>query len=377
MNFYAITCELNPFHTGHKYLIEQTKRKTNTDAIVCIMSGSMVQRGDVAIFDKWQRAKAALQNGADLVIELPTCYVLQSADQFAKGAVEIANLLGCEGIAFGSECTDTKLLYKMAELKANEPIEYKTALKKYLNEGLGYPLACEKAAQDVLGSLPEEITQPNSTLGISYIASAKKINPDMKIHIEKRIGNYHSSDLTEEFASASALRQILLSGDRTSDYLLCTSDEIYDINNISPLILGYFRMAKEEDLKNILGMEEGLALRLIQKSRESTSYNEFIQKCVSKRYTSHRIRRVVLCSLLNITSSPKPNYLRVLGLNSNGAKILKQLKDQCPVEIITKLSVATQKDNPMLMQDILSTDIASLCVGKRASLDYLTSPVVI
>ncbi len=377
MNIYAITCELNPFHTGHKYLIEQTKRKTGADAIVCIMSGSMVQRGDVAIFDKWQRARAALENGADLVIELPACYVLQSADLFAKGAVEIANLLGCTGLAFGSECTDTKLLYKMAELKANEPIEYKTALKKYLDEGLGYPLSCEKAAEEVLGNLPEEITKPNSTLGISYIAAAKKINPEMKIHIEKRIGNYHSNDLTEEFASASALRQILLSGDRTSDYLLCTSDEIYDINNISSLILGYFRMAKEENLKDISGMEDGLALRLIQKSRESSSYNEFIQKCVSKRYTSHRIRRVVLCSLLNITTSPKPNYLRVLGLNSSGAKILKQIKGHCPAEIITKLSDANIKDNPMLMQDILSTDIASLCVGKRASADYLTSPVVI
>ena len=116
MNFFSIVSEFNPFHTGHKHLIEQTKAKTNTDAIVCIMSGSMVQRGDVAIYDKWTRARAAIENGADLVVELPVCYVLQSADIFARGAVEIMSAMGSEGIAFGSECTDLELLETIAKI---------------------------------------------------------------------------------------------------------------------------------------------------------------------------------------------------------------------------------------------------------------------
>ena len=107
MKFFSIVSEFNPFHTGHKHLIEQTKAKTGTDAIVCIMSGSMVQRGDVAIYDKWTRAKAAIENGADLVVELPVCYVLQSADVFARGAVEIINAIGSEGIAIGIDCDDS------------------------------------------------------------------------------------------------------------------------------------------------------------------------------------------------------------------------------------------------------------------------------
>ena len=377
MNFYAITSEFNPFHTGHKYLIEQTKKKTLTDAVVCIMSGSMVQRGDVAVFDKWTRAKAAVQNGIDLVVELPVCYVLQSADIFARGAVEIANALGCQGISFGSECTDTSLIYKMAELKQNEPPEYRNALKKYLDSGLGYPAACEKAARDFLGEIPQEITMPNTTLGISYISAVKKINPNIKIHIEKRLGSYHSDTIGEDFASASALRKILLSGDKIQDYLLCTNDEIYDINNISSLILGFFRMAKEEHLKNISGMEEGLALRLIQKSRETGNLTDFFDACVTKRYTLHRIRRVVLCSILGITSIPSASYIRVLALNSTGAKILKQAKDTCPLEVITKIPNCNQKTNPMLLKDILSTDIAALCVGKSASLDYTTTPIIL
>ncbi|MBO5007360.1 MAG: nucleotidyltransferase family protein [Clostridia bacterium] len=378
MKIFGITCEFNPFHTGHKYLIEQTKAKTGAEGIVCVMSGSMVQRGDVAIYDKWTRAKSAVENGADLVVELPVCYVLQSADVFAKGAVQILNAIGCDGISFGSECTDINLLYKLAEFKSHEPAEYSAALKEALDKGAGYPTACEIAAGKVLGGLPPEITSPNSTLGISYIAAANMINPNLEIHIEKRHGDYHSREVKGEFASATALRQKILSGDKISDYLLCTNDEIYDINNISALILGFFRMANAQSLSNIAGMEPGLANRLITLSKECTSYEEFASHCVTKRYTLHRIRRVILCSLLGITQAPKPTYIRVLALNSKGAGILKQLKKQgCALEVITKISNSSQRDSHMLREDILSTDIAALCAGKRASMDYTTTPIII
>ncbi len=377
MNFFAIVSEFNPFHTGHKHLIEQTKLKTGTDGVVCIMSGSMVQRGDVAIFDKWTRAKAAVENGADLVVELPVCYVLQSADIFARGAVEIANTMGAEGISFGSECTDVDLLTKLANLKICEPNDYTVELKKALDSGYGYPASCQMAAEKVLGKLPNEITQPNSTLGISYIASKMLVNPKLKIHVEKRENEYHSNTLGGRFASASALRQNISLGDKISDYLLCTSNYVYDINNISSYILGFFRTANTDKLENIAGMEPGLANRITEKSKQSTSFEEFVNLCVSKRYTHHRIRRVILCSLLGITDAPAPEYLRVLALNSKGAQILKQVKDNTSLEVITKITNSSQKDNPMLIQDILSTDIASLCANRKASLDYTTTPIVI
>jgi len=377
MNFFAIVSEFNPFHTGHRHLIEQTKANTETDAVVCVMSGSMVQRGDVAIFDKWTRAKAAVENGADLVVELPVCYVLQSADIFAKGAIDIINCMGAQGIAFGSECTDIELIKKLSAIRAQEPPEYTNALKDALKDGMGYPAASEYAAKAVMGNIPHELTLPNSTLGIAYTAAALKTNPNLKIHIEKREGDYHSHSLSGKFASATALRQKLLQNDKTSGYLLCTSDEIYDINKISPYILGFFRGTNPDKLDNIAGMEPGLAKRLSEKSKESTGYEEFINLCVSKRYTHHRIRRVVLCSLLGITQAPPPQYIRVLALNSKGAKILKELKENCELEVITKITNSNHRDNPMLMQDILATDIASLCVNRKASMDYTTAPIVI
>ena len=377
MNFFSIVSEFNPFHTGHKHLIEQTKAKTGTDAVVCIMSGSMVQRGDVAIYDKWTRAKAAVENGADLVLELPVCYVLQSADVFARGAVEIISAIGSEGIAFGSECDDKELLTSVAKLKANEPEDYKQSLGEGLDAGLSYPAACEKALKAVLGDLPESITSPNATLGIAYLSALEKINPSLKVHIEKREGDYHSTKLEEKFQSATAIRKNILSNDKKSDFSLCTSDEIYDINSISSFILGFFRTAKEENLKSVAGMEEGLAARLIAKSKECSSLEEFVCTCTTKRYTAHRIRRVMLCAILGIEDAPSPQYVRVLALNEKGAKILKSIKKNANIEVITKITNSSQENNKMLLQDIMSTDIASLCIPRSASMDYLTTPAVI
>ena len=376
MNFFSIVSEFNPFHTGHKHLIEQTKAKTNTDAIVCIMSGSMVQRGDVAVYDKWTRAQSAIENGADLVVELPVCYVLQSADIFARGAVEIMSAMGSEGIAFGSECTDIELLENIAQIKAEEPDEYKTALAKALDTGMGYPAASEKALKEILGSLPDEITAPNATLGIAYLSAIKKINPSMKVHIEKREGDYHSTNLDGKFQSATAIRQIILSGDKNSTYSLCTSDEVYDINKISSYILGFFRTASPEGLEEIAGMEPGLAKRLTDKSKECVTFEEFVNSCTSKRYTLHRIRRVILCSILGIKEAPSPEYIRVLALSQKGAQILKDIKNKSKIEIITKITNSNQRNNPMLLQDITATDIAALCADKKASMDYTTTPIV-
>ncbi len=373
MNFFAIVSEFNPFHTGHRYLIEQTRDKTGADAIVCVMSGSMVQRGDVAVYDKWTRARAAVENGADLVIELPVCYVLQSADIFAKGAVELINSMGASGIAFGSECTDTDLLWKLARLRSDEDPQYTATLKDALSLGMGYPAACEKAARSALGNLPEEITMPNSTLGISYMASILKTNPDIKVHVEKRIGDYHDTSTDGKFASATAIRRQILSGDKTCPYSLCTNGDIYDINNLSAYILGFFRTCDENSLRDISGMEEGLPQRLKKQSMTSTSLEQFVSGCVSKRYTEHRIRRVILCSVLGIKDAPSPTYARVLALNSVGAGILKGIKDK--VEVVTKITNSTM--NEMLKKDILSTDIAAICASKKAGMDYTTSPIVI
>ena len=200
-----------------------------------------------------------------------------------------------------------------------------------------------------------------------------KINSNMKVHVEKRIGNYHDTDINTEFASATAIRQKILAGDKTSEFSLCTKGDIYDINNISSYILGFFRSCDENSLKNIAGMEDGLPERLKKMSMISTNLSEFISSCVTKRYTEHRIRRIILCCLLGITDSPMPSYVRVLALNSKGASILKSAKGR--IEIITKVSSSSM--NEMIKKDILSTDIAALCASKKAGMDYTISPIVL
>lgn len=373
---YGIVCEFNPFHSGHKYLINKTRENTGADGIICVMSGSMVQRGDVAIFDKWTRAKSAVENGADLVVELPVSYVLQSADIFAYGAVSILNALNADGISFGTECDNTDMLKKVAQIKNCEPETYKKAFKEAMDTGRGYPHACEAGLKAYLGEIPPELTMPNSTLAAAYISAAMKINENMKINAVKRIGSYHSTDSNADYPSAAAIRKMIFEGDinEFEQYKCCN---IYDINKISSLILGFLRMSCAEKLSKITGMENGLAERMIKAAKASSNLNEFINRCVSKRYTTHRIRRAVLASLLDIEEIAPPGYIRILALNSTGAKIIKNAKQNSNIDIITKISKTNVKNSKMLSQDIMSTDIAALCAGKPASMDFTISPVII
>ena len=162
-NTIGIICEYNPFHFGHKYHIEKTKELFGCENIVCIMSGSMVQRGECAIFDKWQRAKYAIEAGADLVIELPTYYVLQSADIFASGAIEIFDKLNIiDAISFGSECGNVNMLSSVAEIM--ETKEYNNEIKELLNSGLSYPKASEQALIKCLPTTDKKLFKPNVCL---------------------------------------------------------------------------------------------------------------------------------------------------------------------------------------------------------------------
>ena len=363
MKIYGIICEFNPFHDGHKYLIEKTREITGADAIVCVMSGSVVQRGDVAVYDKWTRAECAVKNGADLVVELPAVCVLQSADNFADGGVSILNGLGATGIAFGCECANVDTLKKIADISFNEPEEYKIALKNSLDEGNGYPVACEEALKACINNLDESVFAPNSTLASAYIKASLKQGADLDFCAIKRIGDYHSEDLNVSYPSATAIRNRLLK----------ENENVYDIKKLTSLILGFFRLEDEDMLNNICQMEPGLANRMIKAAGEAVSLDDFISKCVTKRYTAHRIRRAMLCSLLGIREYKRPDYARVLSFNDKGAQILKQAKKKEKIEIITKI----QKNNinEMLKKDILATDIAALCKNQKSGLDFTTSPV--
>ncbi len=375
----AIICEFNPFHNGHKYHIEQTKKQTGAEYVMCIMSGSMVQRGEIAITDKWQRAKTAVQNGADLVVELPAYYVLQSAENFAAGGVGVAHKSGiADCLSFGSETGDVLLLKSLADVLVSPPSVFTDTLKKQLGSGAGYPAAME-AAFCAAGF--EKKLNPNDTLAINYIKAIKQLGSAISPVAVVRTNSYHGIEVNSNMASATAVRELMSNEGDISAFVPDVPKDVYDGAALENVILGFFRIASKNALADIIGMEEGLAERLICCAKQSTSLYEFINSATTKRYTAHRIKRVVMCSLLGIKKGYECDYIRVLASNQKGFEMISAIKEKSPLEVITKTADFVPKANSTFPFDVGATDIAALCSTypeKRvASKDYLNSPEII
>ncbi len=376
----GVICEYNPFHNGHLYQIE-TIKKSGYDFVVCVMSGAFVQRGDLAIYDKWERAKTAVENGADLVIELPTYYVLQSAQNFAHGGVKILDSLGfVDALVFGSESDDGKKLVKMADVIGEETGEFKTILSESLKSGDGYPKAYEKA---ISASLGEEITLlPNDILAINYISQLKKLGSSIVPVPMKRKGDYHSKTHSHgSFASATEVRDMINKGLDITDLVPDTCDITFSLDNIESYVLGVLRSKDEHQLKNVPGMEQGLARRIITCAKESSTLDEFFSSCTTKRYTKSRIGRITLGILLDIDGDSILDYLRVLAFKSDSSNLLSEIKKKCPLPLVTKVADFVPGEKSMFRYDILSTDIASLACSdilkRKSGRDYITSPVIV
>lgn len=376
----GIICEYNPFHFGHRYHIAEAKKLSGSDTAVCIMSGSMVQRGECAIFDKWCRAKDAIYGGADLVVELPAYYALQSAENFAYGAVRILNEMGVtDSICFGSEHGDISMLEQCAAHAAYPSDEYKEALGAKLDSGSGYPAACEYALRQCIPSLPKNFFSPNNILGMCYISAIKKLSSPMKVYTVKRNNDYHSAESADQYKSASAIRGMIKSGD---DYMKYAPDysgrNIHLLKNAESYILGFFRNVSCDSLCDIKGYEEGLANLITKTAAKSPTVEALFEACVSKRYTLHRIKRFCLCSMLGIRGEHEPEYVRILAAGSKGTEIIREIKKCSKLSVVTKTS--DYKGSAMFEMDIAATDLAFLCsedVSKRiCGMDFLRSPVI-
>lgn len=306
----GIICEFNPFHKGHKHLIDTVKGEN--DGIVCVMSGNFVQRGEFAVYDKFTRAKTALDNGADLVIELPCAYSLKSAEGFAKAGVRLLEATNTvRQIAFGAECDNIAELAAAAEKIKELDSEIKAELKK----GISYPAARKNAVKSDL------LDTPNNILAIEYIKSA--LIPCKAI---KRIGKGHDSD--DELYSASAIRKTL------------DNNEICTIKNCEKAILAKLRTMSADDFLQIEDVSEGLENRIIDAVRVSTTLNEIYDNIKTKRYTHSRIRRIILRAYLGITKDYCKNvpYIRILGFNAKGKEILGKMKKKANLPIISRYS---------------------------------------
>ena len=378
----AITAEYNPFHTGHKYQLDLLKKEY--DGIIVIMSGNFTQRGDVAVINKWERAKSAILCGADLVLELPTVYAMNTAERFAYGAISIMNSLGCiDAVSFGSECGDIGMLTKAAEITANETPEIKEKIKRLLSSGEAYAAARTKAYSGIIDS--GILSKPNNILAVEYIRHLIKSNSKILPVTHKREGaGYNSDSLEAVYASASAVRNAGCDYDKIKNFIppeifeLYKNANKYSLSCLDTAAVYHIRKNGPESMKNILECTEGIENRICNASRTASTIAEIEDMSSSKRTTRAKIRRIILSSMLGITKEmcfAKPEYARVLGADKTGTEILAMMKKTSDIEIITKIG---SYKNKMLDIDILAGDIHALAneniSSRNAGSDYLQIP---
>ena len=350
MNAIGIISEYNPFHRGHKWQIDELRRRFGEEtAVVCAMSGDFVQRGDFAIERAHARAEAAVRGGADLVLELPLPWAISSAEGFARGGVGVLAATGVVGtLAFGSECGDTARLQRAAEtlLRADFP----DALRRELAGGLSFAAARESAARTLIGDDASVLREPNDILGVEYckalLQGGGAITP-LAI-ARKAVG--HNEGAAEGFASASHIRALLMRGEDASDYLTAESAAIYarereagrapvTMANAERAILSRFRAMDEADFARYDGGNEGLYRRFYDAARTASSVEELLGEVKTKRYAYARLRRMLLAAYLGVTAEdmpPRMPYLRVLACSGRGREMLREMKQTALAPVLVK-----------------------------------------
>ena len=330
----GIICEYNPFHNGHIYHIEKIKERYPDSTIVLIVDNFFTQRGDISIIDKKSKTEIALNNNIDLVIELPFCFATQSADLFAYGSISILNKLNVDLLIFGSESDNIDSLKETA-LTEIENDNYDNIVKDFLNDGVNYPTALSKALDMLTGY---KINKPNDILGISYIKAIIVTNSKIKPETIKRTNGYH--DLTiSNISSATAIRKALNSKcdistavpEITKKYVRFIDEEFFF------KLLKLKILADIDDLDTYQTVDEGIENRIKKFIYKSKSLEELILNIKTKRYTYNKIKRMlthILCSFKKENAKNlEIEYLRVLGFNRKGQKILNEVKRDLDIPI--------------------------------------------
>ncbi len=393
MAIIGIVAEFNPFHNGHRLLIEKSRRMLQPQAVICVMSGPFVQRGQPALCDKWARTRMALSEGVDIVLELPFCYAARSAYYFARGALLTLQEAGATHLAFGSESGDLSRLNRVATLLGQEPPQWKKVLKDGLARGLSFPAARARAITHVLNDNSPEmeilLKSPNNILGLEYLRVIHELRlPIHPLTIRRQGSPYHARELSE-LASATAIRHAIIDGWEKSSIapalpassLAILQKEIecgrapIPENGLEMAILSHLRLASPAELKGIYEIREGLENRLLSAAKQHGSLPELCHAISSKRYNLTRVKRMLLYSLFSLSKNQMtrfdrfgPQYLRLLGFSSKGLKILQKLKNNSSLPILStgrQIAQVMQKTSAdvkhaMLALDIQAQDVSSL-----------------
>lgn len=333
MKFCGIICEYNPFHNGHLYQLQEAKKRSGADAVLCIMSGNFVQRGEAAVLDKFTRAKHAVKAGADIVIELPTLFATSNAELFAKGAISLLSAIpSVSTLCFGAENADKTAFLLAARYLNNEPEEVSAKIKESVAGGLSYAKA---RANAWAGFLPLELLcSPNNILGLEYTRAILGRSADIEILPIQRVGGgYKDGEMKENFSSATAIRQAIESGNDFSDNLpdFVKAELPSTLENKLDTLEKYAILSRSSaEIAKVCDCTEGLENALKKAAQKSATLAETL---TSARYTSSRIRRIALQNLLKIDetlireSLSSPLYLRVLAVNKERSDVLSALAE--------------------------------------------------
>lgn len=419
----GVIAEYNPFHRGHAYQLARIRAHFPAARIAVAMSGSITQRGGLAVLDKWQRAAAAIRQGADLVVELPYAFACRSAEPFAQGGVQLLSALGCTHLAFGAEAEKLQDLQAAAE--AAERPAFQSALHGRIMQGASYAAALG-AALEAAGFPAAFLRAPNNILATCYLRALKKHAPSIEpLLIHREGAAYHAKKLTSERPSATAIRAALLrlaTGPLSVEADIANAATREDLASLaaavppsifSALFAALPKGLPQEDLLlralqcrlltlpdtrlcAIAGVSEGLEHRLREKAREEATFDGLAASIATRRYPKSRIRRLLLSVLLDVpqaflaaSDEKGPAYLRVLALNKTGAALLHAAKKRARLPIVAKTSAFfTSRDlaqpvdslsflQQMLLYDVRATELRALAIekGAPAGSDFLQSPV--
>lgn len=378
MKVAGIICEYNPFHNGHQYHIEQTKQQV--DAVLCVMSGNFVQRGEIAVTDKFTRARCAVLGGADLVIELPTAYAVRSAEAFAYGGIFLLQQTGIVShLSFGSESGNTEALKALASFLNHPSPEYEQCFHAHLKSGVSFPVA-RTAALEEIGQQATLLKNPNDVLAVEYLRSVERLHYAVEpIPVLRTIGHHETAHAN--MASANFLRE------HPSDLYKYVPEEICSVLQHAPgfplktkqlqtAILACLRKLSPEELQDISETSEGIERRLWQAAQHSGTWKELADACKTKRYPRTRIQRLILASFLGIQKKDYPlDYIRVLAMNQTGQQLLRKMQQTCSLPVITKVGRANLS-SPTLELDHTAASLFALALPPEHAgwNDFTSSP---
>lgn len=396
MKIAGIVAEYNPFHTGHAHHIAATRSLLGEDgAVVCVMSGNWVQRGEAAIADKWTRSSLALRGGADLVLELPTVWAASSAERFARGACALLDCLGVVDIlSFGSESGGLEKLQSAADCLLSP--QYEAALGGHLKTGISFAAARQRAVRACAGPAADCLSRPNDILGVEYLKALKSLGSTITpVAVPRRGAGHDAAGGEGGFHSASALRKLMWEKrwEEVEPFLPEGGAEL--LRESGPAGLDFCERGVLTRLKSmdrnafdaLPDSGEGLSNRLADAAIRAASLEELYTLAKTKRYALSRVRRLVLWAFLGLSRADRPEcplYVRVLGMNGKGRAVLREMRKTCALPVITKpagVKKLSADASALFAMEGRCTDLYNLCradlTKAGGGMEYRRSPVVL